>query len=164
MWEPRRLTTLSAFTACYRDSFTFTYILAPLKPERNSVLVSGRSITDAWVGKSNTTRKSSLLIITGTQEKICPPPRDYFRVLHASITRLLSLVLRSWSLFRSRKSFFCVLVFYSSSNSSEGYKWVCGPDDFFYATLASAYPVLEFQYRTHTESHFRILTHYDNHL
>jgi hypothetical protein len=23
-WEPRRLTTLRAFTACYRDSFTFT--------------------------------------------------------------------------------------------------------------------------------------------
>jgi hypothetical protein len=24
MWEPRRLTTLWASTACYRDSFTFT--------------------------------------------------------------------------------------------------------------------------------------------
>jgi hypothetical protein len=23
MWEPRRLTTLLAFMACYRDSFTF---------------------------------------------------------------------------------------------------------------------------------------------
>jgi hypothetical protein len=23
MWKPRRLTTLWAFTACYRDSFTF---------------------------------------------------------------------------------------------------------------------------------------------
>jgi hypothetical protein len=23
MWEPRRLTTLWAFTACYRESFTF---------------------------------------------------------------------------------------------------------------------------------------------
>jgi hypothetical protein len=23
MWEPRRLTTLWAFAACYRDSFTF---------------------------------------------------------------------------------------------------------------------------------------------
>jgi hypothetical protein len=23
MWDPRRLTTLRAFTACYRDSFTF---------------------------------------------------------------------------------------------------------------------------------------------
>jgi hypothetical protein len=27
MWEPQRLTTLWAFTACYRDSFTLTYIL-----------------------------------------------------------------------------------------------------------------------------------------
>jgi hypothetical protein len=27
MWEPRRLTTLWAFTACYRDSFTFIVIL-----------------------------------------------------------------------------------------------------------------------------------------
>jgi hypothetical protein len=26
IWEPRRLTTLCAFTACYRDSFTF-YVL-----------------------------------------------------------------------------------------------------------------------------------------
>jgi hypothetical protein len=26
MWEPRRLTTLWASTACYRDSFTFTFI------------------------------------------------------------------------------------------------------------------------------------------
>jgi hypothetical protein len=25
MWEPRRLTTLWASTACYRDSFTFTF-------------------------------------------------------------------------------------------------------------------------------------------
>jgi hypothetical protein len=27
MWEPRRLTTLWPFTACYRDSFTFFYLL-----------------------------------------------------------------------------------------------------------------------------------------
>jgi hypothetical protein len=27
MWESRRLTTLWAFTACYGDSFTFTYIV-----------------------------------------------------------------------------------------------------------------------------------------
>jgi hypothetical protein len=27
MWEPRRLTTLWASTACYRDSFTFYYNL-----------------------------------------------------------------------------------------------------------------------------------------
>jgi hypothetical protein len=26
MWKPRRLTTLWAFTACYRDNFTFYYI------------------------------------------------------------------------------------------------------------------------------------------
>jgi hypothetical protein len=26
MWEPRRLTTLCASTACYRDSFTFTFL------------------------------------------------------------------------------------------------------------------------------------------
>jgi hypothetical protein len=26
MWEPRRLTTLWASTACYRDGFTFTYV------------------------------------------------------------------------------------------------------------------------------------------
>jgi hypothetical protein len=25
MWEPQRLTTLWAFTVCYRDSFTFTF-------------------------------------------------------------------------------------------------------------------------------------------
>jgi hypothetical protein len=27
MWEPRRLTTLWAFTACYSDSFTFTAVI-----------------------------------------------------------------------------------------------------------------------------------------
>jgi hypothetical protein len=27
MWEPRRLTTLWAFTACYRDSFTFFFYI-----------------------------------------------------------------------------------------------------------------------------------------
>jgi hypothetical protein len=26
MWEPRRLTALWAFTACYRDTFTFFYV------------------------------------------------------------------------------------------------------------------------------------------
>jgi hypothetical protein len=26
MWEPRRLTTLWAFTACYRDNFNFFYL------------------------------------------------------------------------------------------------------------------------------------------
>jgi hypothetical protein len=29
MWEPRRLTTLWAFTACYRDSFTFDLFFRP---------------------------------------------------------------------------------------------------------------------------------------
>jgi hypothetical protein len=28
MWEPRRLTTLRAFTACYRESFTFTCLIS----------------------------------------------------------------------------------------------------------------------------------------
>jgi hypothetical protein len=27
MWDPRRLTTLWASTACYRDIFTFTFLL-----------------------------------------------------------------------------------------------------------------------------------------
>jgi hypothetical protein len=30
MWEPRRLTTLWAFTACYRESFAFTFCLCSL--------------------------------------------------------------------------------------------------------------------------------------
>jgi hypothetical protein len=29
MWEPRRLTTLWASTACYRDSFTFFFLFRP---------------------------------------------------------------------------------------------------------------------------------------
>jgi hypothetical protein len=28
MWEPRRLTTLCALTACYRDNFTFFFLLS----------------------------------------------------------------------------------------------------------------------------------------
>jgi hypothetical protein len=31
MWEPRRLTTLLASTACYRDSFTFAFYILILK-------------------------------------------------------------------------------------------------------------------------------------
>jgi hypothetical protein len=31
MWDPQRLTTLWAFTACYRDSFTFFYLLWTMK-------------------------------------------------------------------------------------------------------------------------------------
>jgi hypothetical protein len=31
MWEPRRLTSLWAFTACYRDSFTFTVTYKKVK-------------------------------------------------------------------------------------------------------------------------------------
>jgi hypothetical protein len=35
MWEPRRLTSLRAFTACYRDSFFFFYYFAaPHSPTR----------------------------------------------------------------------------------------------------------------------------------
>jgi hypothetical protein len=34
MWVPRRLTTLCASTACYRDSFTF-YIFTVTKNSRN---------------------------------------------------------------------------------------------------------------------------------
>jgi hypothetical protein len=30
MWDPRRLTTLWASTACYRDSFTFTFCYTPI--------------------------------------------------------------------------------------------------------------------------------------
>jgi hypothetical protein len=31
MWEPRRLTTLWAYTACYRDNFTFTFTYVELR-------------------------------------------------------------------------------------------------------------------------------------
>jgi hypothetical protein len=33
MWEHRRLTTLWAFTACYRDTFTFTFLPGAITPE-----------------------------------------------------------------------------------------------------------------------------------
>jgi hypothetical protein len=33
MWEPRRLTSLWASTASYRDSFTFFFTLATIKAE-----------------------------------------------------------------------------------------------------------------------------------
>jgi hypothetical protein len=40
MWEPRRLTTLWASTACYRDSFTFLLIFCASKP--TAFLASGK--------------------------------------------------------------------------------------------------------------------------
>jgi hypothetical protein len=42
MWEPRRLTTLLASTACYRDSFTF--ILGPIRTRE--ILVPVKKLTD----------------------------------------------------------------------------------------------------------------------
>jgi hypothetical protein len=42
MWEPRRLTTLWAFTACYRDSFTYSCqpsITSPLSLSGQSILL-----------------------------------------------------------------------------------------------------------------------------
>jgi hypothetical protein len=43
MWERRRLTTLWAFTACYRDSFTF--ICAFVGPQE--LMFSGRIIAES---------------------------------------------------------------------------------------------------------------------
>jgi hypothetical protein len=44
MWEPRRLTTLWAFTACYRDSFTFY-----LSPKIRSVNLTADKLI-GWQG------------------------------------------------------------------------------------------------------------------
>jgi hypothetical protein len=41
MWKPRRLTTLWASTACYRDSFTFFYVYI-LASENNDLERCGR--------------------------------------------------------------------------------------------------------------------------
>jgi hypothetical protein len=45
MWEPRRLTTLWSFTACYRDRFTFTFYLYVVNTRAHSGPSSGLS---AW--------------------------------------------------------------------------------------------------------------------
>jgi hypothetical protein len=42
MWEPRRLTTLWSFTACYRDSFTFTFIQVHLFVLKWGLLIDER--------------------------------------------------------------------------------------------------------------------------
>jgi hypothetical protein len=49
MWEPRRLTTLWCFTACYRDSFTFIlplpgYIVDPLCSWCSGVLIRSNGV------------------------------------------------------------------------------------------------------------------------
>jgi hypothetical protein len=42
MWEPRRLTTLWAFTACFRDSFTFSFYLTSRSSGQDSSSLYGR--------------------------------------------------------------------------------------------------------------------------
>jgi hypothetical protein len=46
MWEPRRLTTLWASTACYRDGFTFTLFFAlPFRILRTKDIFDSRDTT-----------------------------------------------------------------------------------------------------------------------
>jgi hypothetical protein len=51
MWEPRRLTTLCASTACYRDSFTFfliiihhCHMLIYNRPLKYAIVVTGHTL------------------------------------------------------------------------------------------------------------------------
>jgi hypothetical protein len=60
MWEPRRLTTVWASTACYRDSFTFFFtvhnykkkcfkgIVIETQRHRNSDAARGYGISQQW--------------------------------------------------------------------------------------------------------------------
>jgi hypothetical protein len=52
MWEPRRLTTLWASTACYRDSFPFLHLPEEEFVTRN-VLRRRKNIIIEWPCKKN---------------------------------------------------------------------------------------------------------------
>jgi hypothetical protein len=56
MWEPRLLTTLRAFTACYRDSFTFISILFKIGIANRFKMVQCRFVRKA--GKPATLRQA----------------------------------------------------------------------------------------------------------
>jgi hypothetical protein len=63
MWEPRRLTTLWAFTACYRESFitrrTFLYATTPLL-----VLGSTCSLREVEAGRFSFGRSGKSMMLT----------------------------------------------------------------------------------------------------
>jgi hypothetical protein len=50
MWEPRRLTTLWAFTACYRNSFIFLSLDSPTQTEVNGRLLINTARIQNGVG------------------------------------------------------------------------------------------------------------------
>jgi hypothetical protein len=50
IWEPQYLTVLWAFTACYRDNFTFTYIRCKRSQDSVVGIVTGYGLDDKGVG------------------------------------------------------------------------------------------------------------------
>jgi hypothetical protein len=74
MWEPRRLTTLRAFMACYRDSFTF-YLLPWVRVKRKEKCGKeqrGSSLSCIMEGREGAIR-------TVTKDLLCTPYTPYFR-------------------------------------------------------------------------------------
>jgi hypothetical protein len=79
MWEPRRLTTLWAYTACYRDSFTIifvfnsrpTSILALIKVPLFVFMVSILAVTAAEQSKACTVFARSEAEIMGLNPTQC---------------------------------------------------------------------------------------------
>jgi hypothetical protein len=72
MWEPRCLTTLWASTACYRDSFTFLFVLRPLAsfPIRIhlDLCISGTAGAAIWTGDSPVVKPLPTYVSTNTKE------------------------------------------------------------------------------------------------
>jgi hypothetical protein len=73
MWEPRRFTTLWAFTACYRDSFTFLHyiIIIPKCPYTDKMVARKHNQDSQWLSfqikHSYNSRKSSNRVYSLTQ-------------------------------------------------------------------------------------------------
>jgi hypothetical protein len=76
MWEPRRLTTLWAFTACYRESFTFFYLLLKNRSPRIAGSVKWKQSYIKYAGECL------------RSDSIFRPRLQYSRIWHRVVGRI----------------------------------------------------------------------------
>jgi hypothetical protein len=86
MWEPRRLTTLRASTACYRDSFNFTFTFFNLcSGTLGTAATTGLLYQPRMIGEGDCEENGGMKIGKGNQSTrrkpapapLCPPQKTH---------------------------------------------------------------------------------------